>query len=260
MPRNVTDYNMLNVDRNITTAGLFREFNVTVIESGQMPQSPIELKGSNFTLSVVHLHHSQPEVIHRALQEKIDQAPAFFHHAPVVINITALEESINWDKIHQVFTSVGLRVVGISGCENEEQKSAIVRAGLSLIKEGHKAKPIPPPLPPPPCEKTLIIGTPVRSGQQIYARHCDLIVTSGISAGAELIADGNIHIYGTMRGRALAGASGDTGCQIFSTQMNAELLSIAGHYWLSEQIPADFIGRAARIKIVNDELKIQSLS
>lgn len=81
----------------------------------------------------------------------------------------------------------------------------------------------------------------MRSGQRIYAPQCDLIVTSHVSAGAELIADGNIHVYGMMRGRALAGASGDRETQIFCTNLMAELVSIAGEYWLSDQIPAEFL-------------------
>ncbi len=89
--------------------------------------------------------------------------------------------------------------------------------------------------------KTRIVNTPVRSGQQIYARDADLIVTNSVSAGAELVADGNIHIYGMMRGRALAGASGDRDCQIFCTNLAAELVSIAGEYWIMDQIPEEFL-------------------
>lgn len=111
----------------------------------------------------------------------------------------------------------------------------------------------------PQFKKTRIIDTPVRSGQRIYAPNSDLIVTSNISAGAELLADGNIHIYGMMRGRALAGASGDTESQIYCTHLQAELVSIAGEYWLSEQIPTDFIGKATRLSLVDNKLHIENL-
>ncbi len=97
----------------------------------------------------------------------------------------------------------------------------------------------------------------MRSGQRIYAPQCDLIVTSHVSAGAELIADGNIHVYGMMRGRALAGASGDRETQIFCTNLMAELVSIAGEYWLSDQIPAEFYGKAARLQLVENALTVQ---
>ncbi|MNE93850.1 Septum site-determining protein MinC [compost metagenome] len=85
-------------------------------------------------------------------------------------------------------------------------------------------------------------------------------MTNSVSAGAELIADGNIHIYGMMRGRALAGAAGDANCQIFCTHLGAELVSIAGQYWLSDQIPTDYLGQAARLSLLNNVLTIQPLN
>src|SRR5438094_601935 len=84
----------------------------------------------------------------------------------------------------------------------------------------------------------------VRAGTQIYARGTDLVVTASVSPGAEIIADGNIHVYGALRGRALAGASGDSGARIFCSRLEAELVSIAGHYLVSEQLPADQRGAA----------------
>ncbi|AHG18312.1 septum formation inhibitor [Chania multitudinisentens RB-25] len=231
-----------------------------------MSQSPIELKGSSFTLSVVHLYNSEPEVIRQALQEKVDQAPAFLKNAPVVINVATLNGDANWKELQQAVMAAGLRVVGISGCKDERQKRAIARAGLPLLNEGKgqkmatQAPPVAAPVPDNAPAKTRIINTPVRSGQQIYARNSDLIVTNSVSAGAELIADGNIHIYGMMRGRALAGASGDAQCQIFCTHLGAELVSIAGQYWLSDQIPADFFGQAIRLSLLDNALTIQPLN
>ena len=228
-----------------------------------MSQSPIELKGSSFTLSVVHLHDSRPEVIRQALQEKVDQAPAFLKNAHDMINVATLPNSANWKDLQQAVTSAGLRIVGISGCQDERQKRAIARAGLPLLSEGKGQKMAPESIISPPENaptKTRIINTPVRSGQQIYARNCDLIVISSVSAGAELIADGNIHIYGMMRGRALAGASGDAQCQIFCTHLGAELVSIAGQYWLSDQIPRNYFGQAARLHLLDNALTIQPLN
>ncbi|MFP1721411.1 septum site-determining protein MinC [Lonsdalea quercina] len=226
-----------------------------------MSQSPIELKGSSFTLSVVHLHESQPEVIYQALQEKIEQAPAFLKNAPVVINVSTLTADTDWVTLQQAVAASGLRVVGVSGCQDEQLKQAIVRAGLPLLNEGKERRAAEPAAPPPEPVKTKVISAPVRSGQQIYARNCDLIVTSSVSAGAEIIADGNIHIYGMMRGRALAGVSGDVDSQIFCTHLAAELVSIAGRYWLSDQIPQDFFGQAARVNLnlLDNVLNIQTL-
>ncbi len=236
-----------------------------------MSNTPIELKGSSFTLSVVHLHDAKPEVIRQALEDKIAQAPAFLQHAPVVINISALEEVVNWSALQKAITSTGLRIVGVSGCKQAELKAEIDRAGLPLLTEGkekarqQQAEPVPAtrvveePI-VAPIAKTRLIDVPVRSGQRIYAPGCDLIVTSHVSAGAELIADGNIHIYGMMRGRALAGASGDREAQIFCTHLTAELVSIAGEYWLSDQIPAEYYGKAARLLLADNALTVQPLN
>jgi septum site-determining protein MinC len=235
-----------------------------------MSNTPIELKGSSFTLSVVHLHDAKPEVIRQALEDKIALAPAFLKHAPVVVNVSGLDAPVNWKLLQQAVSSTGLRIVGISGCKDAELKADIDRAGLPILTEGKEKAPRPAPVavqtPPPPVQnvtpvtKTRLIDVPVRSGQRIYAPNCDLIVTSHVSAGAELIADGNIHVYGMMRGRALAGASGDRDAQIFCTHLTAELVSIAGEYWLSDKIPAEFYGKAARLRLADDALTVQPLN
>ncbi|WP_158784889.1 septum site-determining protein MinC [Pantoea sp. BAV 3049] len=230
-----------------------------------MSQTPIELKGSSFTLSVVHLHHSDPEVVSLALQDKVSQAPAFLKNAPVVLNVASLTSEVNWRLMQQAVTSAGLHIVGVSGCKDESLKRVIGRAGLPLLSEGKEQKKAVEVVEPvksveTPAVKTRVINTPVRSGQQIYAKNSDLIVTSSVSAGAELIADGNIHIYGMMRGRALAGASGDRECQIFCTSLSAELVSIAGEYWIMDQIPAEFFGKASRLCLKDGVLTIQTLN
>ncbi|WLS77108.1 septum site-determining protein MinC [Erwinia pyri] len=230
-----------------------------------MSQTPIELKGSSFTLSVVHLHHADPEVVRQALQDKINQAPAFLKNAPVVLNMASLTGEVNWRLMQQAIISTGLHIVGVSGCKDESLKRIISRAGLPLLSEGKEQKQTVEVVEPAqpvetPAIKTRVINAPVRSGQQIYAKNCDLIVTSSVSAGAELIADGNIHIYGMMRGRALAGASGDRECQIFCTSLSAELVSIAGEYWIMDQIPAEFFGKASRLCLSDGALTIQTLN
>lgn len=237
-----------------------------------MSQTPIEFKGSSFTLSVVHLHHHDPAVIRKALQDKIDQAPDFLKNAPVVLNVATLSADVNWKQLQQAILATGLRIVGVSGCKDDALKRMIARAGLPVLAEGKEARPRaeatqPAPTPEPQpvvtetaAAKTRIVNTPVRSGQQIYARDADLIITSSVSAGAELVADGNIHIYGMMRGRALAGASGDRNCQIFCTNLAAELVSIAGEYWIMDQIPQEFFGKAARLCLQDGALTIQTLN
>ncbi|MCX8956170.1 septum site-determining protein MinC [Erwinia psidii] len=230
-----------------------------------MSQTPIELKGSSFTLSVVHLHHSDPDVVQQALKDKISQAPAFLKNAPVVLNVASLTSESDWLQIQQAVSSTGLHIVGVSGCKDPQLKHAIAGAGLPLLSEGKEQKKsgdVTDTVKPagPAAVKTKVINTPVRSGQQIYAKNSDLIVTNSVSAGAELVADGNIHIYGMMRGRALAGASGEQDCQIFCTNLSAELVSIAGEYWIMDQIPADFFGKASRLCLKDGTLTIQALN
>ncbi|WMQ73450.1 MAG: Septum site-determining protein MinC [Sodalis sp.] len=222
-----------------------------------MSQTPIELKGSNFTLSVIHVYDAQPEEIRRAIEEKVEQAPEFLQDAPVVINVTGLRHNTPWEELSRAVLATGLHVVGVSGCRDAKLKQAIVRSGLPLLTEGKAPKRSVAET--SAAVRTRLINTPVRSGQQIYARNSDLIVTSSVSASAELIADGNIHIYGMMRGRALAGASGNGECQIFCTHLSPELISIAGQYWLSDQIPAEFSGKAARLCLQDGTLTIHPL-
>lgn len=258
LPEYSTDYNMPGVHRNIVPPRGYK----AELSKVRMSNTPIELKGSSFTLSVVHLHDARPEVIREALFEKIAQAPAFLKHAPIVLNVTTLTAPVDWKALQQAIVSTGLRIVGISGCKDDALRQEIEKSAIPLLNEGKEqpraAEPPPQNEPIATCvTKTRIIDTPVRSGQRIYAPNCDLVVTNHVSAGAELIADGNIHIYGIMRGRALAGASGEREAQIFCTTLTAELVSIAGVYWLGEQIPGDFYGKAARLRLAEGALTVQ---
>jgi septum site-determining protein MinC len=105
--------------------------------------------------------------------------------------------------------------------------------------------------------KSRLITQPVRSGTQIYARGADLVVTASVSPGAEIMADGNIHVYAALRGRALAGAGGDAEARIFCSRLEAELVSIAGHYLVSDQIPPEHRGLPVQIALVDDRLTIE---
>lgn len=101
--------------------------------------------------------------------------------------------------------------------------------------------------------------TNVRSGQQLYAENCDLTVMATVGAGAEVIADGSIHIYGTLRGRALAGAQGNTTARIFCRDFHAELVAIAGHYKVLDDVPDNLRGKAVQVWLENDQIKIAAL-
>jgi septum site-determining protein MinC len=106
---------------------------------------------------------------------------------------------------------------------------------------------------PVPGPGTMVIDKPLRSGQKIYARGADLIVLAMVNQGAEVVADGNIHVYAPLRGKAMAGASGNTSARIFSLCLEPELISIAGIYRTSENaLPATVQGKPAQVRLSND--------
>lgn len=131
----------------------------------------------------------------------------------MVLNVADLAEQADFRRLKRVIREAGLFLVGVSGCINEKQRETVRKAGLPILTEGKtkepkpESKPAPEAIEPEPvmtAVATKVINTPVRSGQRIYAKNCDLIVNNHVSEGAELIADGHIHVYGIMRGRAAA--------------------------------------------------------
>ena len=123
--------------------------------------------------------------------------------------------------------------------------------------------PAPAPAPAPvlePRSATLIVDKPLRSGQQVYARGGDLVVMAAVNFGAEVIADGSIHVYGPLRGRAIAGAKGNADARIFSTCMEPQLVSIAGTYRTTDTaLPADVLGKPAQVRLEDDTLVVEAL-
>jgi len=228
---------------------------------------PFELKGSLFTLTVLHLFQLDRAAIERHLVEKVKQAPSFFNNTPVVIDLEGLAEppkgldGVDFNSLYELLRGHGMAPVGIRNGSPELQ--AVARqAGLPVLPDSRSSasavkKPERTELAP---IRNRIINHPVRSGQQIYAADGDLIVLGTVSAGAELIADGNIHIYGTLRGRALAGVKGDIETWIFCHSLEAELISIAGRYRISEQIDSTDRGKAVQIHLVDDRLVIDHLT
>lgn len=224
---------------------------------------PFELKGSLFTLTVLHLFHPDRTTIERHLEEKVRQAPGFFSNTPVVIDLDGLvnvTDGVDFSGLYQLLRGHGMVPVGIRNGTAELQEIAR-QAGLPVLPESRAAGGVRKPdrIEPTPA-RSRIFNHPVRSGQQIYAPDGDLIVLGTVSAGAEVIADGNIHIYGALRGRALAGVKGDVEPRIFCQSLEAELVSIAGRYRISEQIdPADR-GKAMQIYLLEDRLIIEQLT
>ncbi|KXF81456.1 septum site-determining protein MinC [Enterovibrio coralii] len=214
-----------------------------------------ELKGSSFTLSVLHLLDDDLASAMQVLSEKVNQAPAFFKGAPVVVDISQLHAEPDFALLKSTIEETGMLVVGVTGCKHNQIREAANQAGLAVMNPAKQSR-INDPIQTP----TKVITSPVRSGQQIYAKNADLVVLNHVSAGAEIIADGSIHIYGVLRGRAIAGASGQKEAHIFCQNLQSELLSIAGTYWLSEAIPEEFAARAVKVSLSNDSINIEHLS
>ncbi|WP_261857937.1 septum site-determining protein MinC [Photobacterium sanguinicancri] len=214
-----------------------------------------ELKGSTFTLSALHLSNDDIQQATAHLKEKVDQAPNFFAAAPIVIDISNAGTNIDFKQLKAGITEAGMIPVGISGCKDTKMQRLAKEAGLAVMNAAKHVKANAPVM-----EPTRVIRTPVRSGQQIYAKNCDLVVMSNVSAGAEIIADGCIHVYGVLRGRAIAGANGQKQARIFCRNLQPELVSIDGNFWLSDKIEEKFWGKGVVISLTENNLNIEPLA
>lgn len=230
-----------------------------------MAEHGIELKGSSFTLSVVHITDQDITEVKRPLAEKVAMAPAFFRAAPLVINIEKLLRTPDFSAIAEVLRELDLVPVGVTGAKSDEARAAARAAGLAIVSTGKAA--VTQSLPEPkeaPTELLNLPGTkvhrgPVRSGQQVYAPNGSLVVLGAVSNGAEVIADDSIHVYGPLRGRAVAGAKGNESARIYCQQLMAELISVAGHYQLSAGLQGDNWEQAVTISLAGEQLTIDRL-
>ncbi len=201
-------------------------------------EKALQIKGSMFTATVLQLQTTDLNAITRHLNELAVQAPQFFQQAPSVLDVSAIQhilDGFDFAQLLQQLKSAGLLPVGMVGA-SPSQAALAHQAGLPSMPQSKHYKsttPAPEPL-PVKAPQTMVIDGAVRSGQRIYAKGTDLIVLGTVSHGAEVLADGHIHIYGALHGRALAGASGDTQTRIFCHRLDAELVAIAGLYQLSE--------------------------
>ncbi|GGW50074.1 septum site-determining protein MinC [Alishewanella tabrizica] len=232
-----------------------------------MSEHSLELKGSLFPLSVLHCTDVSVSTLEPLLSAKLAQAPGFFYQAPIVLNLQDCQQVPDFVALKHLFVDLKLVLVGVTGA-SPTIKAAAQQAGLAALQAGKttsaktneapQAAVSPQQLAPSTMDSKIVEQT-VRSGQQIYAKGADLIIKGAVGAGAEVIADGNIHIYGSLRGKAIAGASGDTSKRIYCFNMQAELISVAGNYWLSDSLQGEFWGKPACIKLQDDTLVISEL-
>ena len=236
-------------------------------------QSVFELKARQFTLPALKLLGTDMDRVAELLGQKVSQAPDFFHNTPVVIDLEGLPDQdgvVDFALLVGLLRGYGMVPVGVRG-GTPEQNQAAEAMELAILAgarpDGAQANAMPgsrsasPPQPAPkaaPPSGSTLVTRPVRSGQRVYAAGGDLIVCAQVSPGAELLADGNIHVYGTLRGRALAGVKGNRDSRIFCHNLQAELVSVAGHYKLSENLQ-EHAGKAVQIYLVERTLNIEPI-
>ena len=222
------------------------------------------VQGAVFTVMVVRAGMLRDPAFELELAEQIRRSPRFFQDAPVVLDLKEAAEFTHEAEFVRAREILRRHTLALIGVQNAipVQLQAAAGAGLASFAPNAPQPSRRPPreptqsAPPMPAAaaKTRLVTQPVRSGTQIYARGADLVVTAAVSPGAEIIADGNIHVYGALRGRALAGAGGDVDARIFCSRLEAELVSIAGHYLVSEQLPPEQQGFPVQIALVDDRL------
>lgn len=235
-------------------------------------------KGGMLPMTVMELASADPELIRDHLAGKLSQSPAFFEHTPVVLSVEKLDEPyLALERICAVCRAHKLLPVAVRGGADPVKQSAWAlglgwfppqEAGrgrsLESVATGEDYlppdEPAEPTLPPDVASGGRIFRGTVRSGQQLIAPSGDLVVIGAVNAGAEVLAAGSVHVYGALRGRALAGIHGDAEAGIFCRELHAELLSVAGDYKRLEDIDRRLLGTPVQVRLDGDQLGITSLA
>lgn len=248
---------------------------------------PFQIRGRSFTAVVLQITGGADSEFYAALDAKLAQAPHFFTNAPFVIDLdraTGLVRSGDFTGLVRELRARKLAVIGVQN-GTIEQNAAALTAGLITLQGGRDVAS------PDPADRvaaaaaeesrpvadaangatvdlvagaaggdgTLLVSEPVRSGQRIFADRGDLVVVASVGSGAELIAHGNIHVYGRLRGRALAGVNGDRKARIFCQSLEAELIAIAGLYKTSDDLGASVREQRVQAFLDQDVLCVEPL-
>ncbi|REG79422.1 septum site-determining protein MinC [Marinomonas pollencensis] len=238
-----------------------------------MTDSSFQLKGSVVTTVLLEIQTLSRQNIIAQLKEKIAQVPHFFNQAPIIVDLSKVEQEVPFNEFESLVDSLNGLGLGVIGWRCAQENKPLWSADVTIpLLPASKTRPIHVPEPireassPDVVVKTVveerlvpqstkIISKPIRSGQQVYAEG-DLIILAQVSAGAEVLADGNIHVYGALRGRALAGVKGNLDARIFCKSMEAELVSIAGNFMLMDALQKMVWKDAAQVLLVDDSLEI----
>lgn len=241
-----------------------------------------ELKFGQVGIANLRIRTLDIAALKSEMQERVERAPKLFRHAAVILDFSALPacpDVETADALIDALRNAGVMPVAIAYGTPAVEKLA-EQVGLPILAKfrasferddgteparpapASESKSVPAAAPAGAAsqEPGLLQTQPLRSGQQVYAAGRDLTVCAMVGAGAEAIADGSIHIYGPLRGRALAGASGNAQARIFCREFNAELVAIAGTYKVLDEIPKKLLGKAVQIWLDKDQLRIEELA
>lgn len=229
---------------------------------------PLKIRGRFLTAVVLPVTGEPDEAYYASLDNLLQQSPGFFAEAPLILDVTqasGLEKTRDFVELLRHLRLRNLSPIGIQNA-TDMQKSEASGAGLTTLQTGRDTPLQPRSRPAAAVPKavemapsTVMVTEPVRSGQRLVSERGDLVVVASVSSGAELIAHGNVHVYGTLRGRALAGVHGDTEARIFCQRLEAELIAIAGFYKTSEALGAAGTGQRVQVFLQDEALCIESL-
>ena len=219
-----------------------------------------DIKSADLPLVALLLKTTDLNAVSQALSQQLAESPGFFDNDPLLIDVTGLKEdwqtsTFDLSRLLDILRQQGLVPLAIKGAHSEllatahalglvDASDARVRRSMPVVEA-----PVPVPLAAAPVLLgAMVIDKPLRSGQQVYAKGRDLVVMAMVNPGAEVIADGSVHIYGALRGKAIAGARGNVKAMIFAQSMEPELISIAGVYRTSENpLPSEVLGLPAQV-------------
>jgi septum site-determining protein MinC len=238
-----------------------------------------DLKSASLTLEAFLLKTGNMSTLAQALEDRFGATPELFDGEPLVIDLThlaSLDVAIDFPALIALLSQYKLKPIAIRGATHK-QGAAARAAGLveapdsvaapsrvetvEVVREVIREVRVEVPVEVPVAAITVVLDKPLRSGQQFYAKGGDLVITAVVNHGAEVIADGSIHVYAPLRGKAIAGAKGNRQARIFATVMEPELLSIAGTYRTTDNpLPENVRGKPAQIRLDGERLVFEPIS
>ena len=247
-----------------------------------MTDTCFRMKGTTLTSIVLEVIDFDPDTFESQLAEKVNSAPQFFTRSSLILHLVKSLNATEFELLVALCRRFKLQPMAVRG-EVGELRNIINDLGLADVSQSkftesslkttkpesttskeqaanEPVAPSPVPTPAPVTKPVKVISRPVRSGQQVYAEGGDLVITAAVSEGAEVLADGNIHVYGTLRGRALAGVKGNVHARVFCQSLDAELISIAGQFIMHETVKASCWKQPAQIYLEEDSLHIEPIA